>query len=158
MTTKFTGFVIFLCFVLFSQKVSAQTAPLRTTPFIAVKWLQDNPYVMVDNEWYLLVAVDDTEAKAIVDYCKKIKGRWWQKFFLEDFVEAFIGMEKPLQTTVKLKLIKDGKIYDKTLGMTTDNRRKVWEYNNANLTKTEGKTQQQIVADVQKDIASFVNI
>lgn len=146
--------IIFLCF----GKAFTQPAPERSTPFTAVKWLQENPYVMVENEWYLLVAVDGTEAKAIVDYCKKIKGSRWQKYFSEDFVEALTGMGKPPQQKVKLLLINDGKTFEKTLEMTTDNRRKVWTYNNENQLTTEGKTQQEIVADVQKNIADFVNI
>lgn len=154
-------FSVFLLLCLF-LKVSAQDAPVRSTPFTAVKWLQYNPYVMVNDEWYLLVMVDNTEAKTIVDFCRNKYGDRWQKRFSEDFVDVLTAMGKAPKANVKL--LKDGKFFDKTLVMTTDNRKKVYDYNKQNppaeklSTGSGGKTQNEIVEQVQKDIAGTVNI
>ena len=132
---------VFLIAIIFSFiQLHAQVAPERSTPFTAVKWIQYNPYVMIDGEWYLLVLVNNTAANKIVDYCKQNKPSQWQKFFSEDFVDAMKGIGAPLQTNVKLTLIKDGKTIEKTLEMTTDNRKKVRDYNTANPTSTAGKS------------------
>jgi hypothetical protein len=139
-------------------KVSAQEPRPRYTPFTAVKWLQNNPYVMVGAEWHLLVMVDNTEAKTIVDFCKKKYPDRWQNKFSEDFNLVLEAMGKPAKSEVKLKLIKDGKIIDKTLAMTTENRKKVLQYNRENPSAENAKTQKEVVEKVQKDIASTVNI
>lgn len=139
-------------------KVSAQEPLPRYTPFTAVKWLQDNPYVMVDNEWYLLVMVNNTEAKSIVDFCKKKYGDKWQKRFSEDFSIVIEAMGNPPKSEVKLKLMKDGKTVDRTLTMTADNRKQVVEFNRDHPPAEEAASQQEIVDQTQKDIASTVNI
>lgn len=144
--------------LLFSASpIAAQDAPAKSTPFTAVKWLQYNPYVLVNNEWYLLVLVENTDAKTIVDFCKAKYANTWQKRFSEDFTDVLTDMGKAPKASIRLKLLKDGKLFDKTLAMTAENRRKVLQYNNENVLTGESKTTAEITEQVQKDIAGFVN-
>lgn len=145
-------------FITFFLSVSAQDTRQRLTPFTAVKWLQNNPYVRVNNDWYLLVMVNSTDAKTIVDHCKSKYPDKWQKRFSEDFNIMLEEMGKPLKGEVKLKLLKDAKFIDKTLTMTTDNRKEVLRYNQENPAAESGQTQKEIVDRLQKDIAATVNM
>ncbi|MCD6010760.1 MAG: beta-lactamase [Flavipsychrobacter sp.] len=149
---------LFVTMLILNGSTIAQNAPERTAPYSAVKWLQANPYVMVNDGWYLLVKLHGTEANKIVAFCKQEKGDRWQKWFSEDIVEVMQKMGKPLPTTVEMLLIKDGKTQTVKAEMTKENRRAAWKYNNDNPSAEKMSTQKEVVAQTQKDIASAVNI
>ncbi|MFM9943731.1 MAG: hypothetical protein ACKVQB_00720 [Bacteroidia bacterium] len=146
-----------LALVLFINLAPQQDAPLRTTPFTAVKWDGDVPYVMVGGEWYMLVTAEKVKTEDIVAYCKANKGERWKKAFSEDFAEVMQQLGHTLPLTVELVLKKDKKTSIKKETMTTDNRKKVKEYNKANPEPEISEEQKKVVKDVQKDI-SGVNL
>ncbi|MDZ7846414.1 MAG: hypothetical protein U5L96_06425 [Owenweeksia sp.] len=56
--------------VLIATGTMAQ-APDKAAPFTAVKWDNDHPVVRMDNEWYSLLKINDTDVNHIIEYCKK---------------------------------------------------------------------------------------
>lgn len=155
--------LLILTIALFNAgRVYSQNAPEKTAPFTAVKWLQDNPYVMVDGEWYLLVALEGTKANHIVVFCQKEYGNKWQKRFSEDLVEVMQVMNKSLPETVSMKLIKDGKTHNIKRLMTKENRKAVWEYNNSGNLKAfapnENTTRDKEQETIMQETAETVNI
>jgi hypothetical protein len=144
--------------VLLHNATYAQNAPEHTAPYSAVKWLQSNPYVMIDGEWYLLVQLQGIESAKIASFCKNEYGEKWQKRFSEDIVEVMQKMGKSLPMAVDMMLIKDGKTIKRTAEMTKKNRINTWNYNHDNPEAGKAGTQKEIVERTQKDIAGFANI
>lgn len=159
MKTNFLKILIsLLALVLFINIAPMQDAPVRTTPFTAVKWDGDIPYVMVGGELYLLVTVEKIKAEDIVAFCKANKGERWKKAFSEDFVEVMQQMGHTLPLKVELVLEKNKKRVTKKETMTAENRKKVRDYNKANPEPEISEEQKKVVEDVQKDIAKDVNL
>lgn len=162
-------YIFTLFSILFAGTVHGQLAPDRSAPFTAVKWEGETPIVMLD-EWHTLTAIDGTPVKDIIAFSKKVQKSRWQKYFSEDIVEAMRGLDKPLNITSTLTLLKEGKAISKQVAVTTDNRKSVWKYNNDNKKTTPSSSssstskesvsaqQEKIVADIQKDIAGFANV
>jgi len=119
-------------------------APDKSAPFTAVKWEKDLPWIILSQEdkWHQLYAINGTEVYKITAYCRKKYGDKWQKRFSEDLVEVLTGMGQAPEKNVKLTLRAGTKYVDREEEMTTENRKKVWEYNNTgNISSTiENKT------------------
>ncbi len=163
MRKNITTILLSLTIVLFSVSCAhSQNAPEKTAPFTAVKWLQNNPYVMVDGEWHLLVDLEGTEASQIVQFCQKEYGSKWQKRFSEDLVEVMQTMNKPLPTTVSMTLIKNGTTRTAKKLMTKENRKAAWEYNNtgtlAASAPNEDSAKNKELDTAMKETAETVNI
>lgn len=101
----------------------------KKSPFIAVKWQDNEPVVRFNDEWYRLEKIDKLTADQILDYCKKEYKEKWQKRFAEDLVEVMQAMGHPPGPTVQLQLSINEKSYTYTGQMTEENRRKVVAYN-----------------------------
>jgi hypothetical protein len=77
----------------------------EAAPFEDVRWVGDAPQVLVDGQWYGLVAINGLEASEITRFCKSSDPRLWRKRFSEDLVQVLNRMD-PLGTraTVDLEL------------------------------------------------------
>jgi len=76
----------------------------KRSPFDAVRWEELAPEVKLDDEWYRLVALDDTPAEDIVAFARGKFLDNYRKRFEEDLVEILVAMECPPGDTVKLEL------------------------------------------------------
>lgn len=139
-------FLSILLFTVVSFTVCYSQAPEKSTPFTAVKWEGEKPVIRFENEWYSFIRFEKIPVENIIAFAKEKHGSRWQKRFSEDFVELLRTMGENPQIQVKLTLEKNGKTIEKTGTMTTENRRKVWQYNDeqptADVKKSE--TQKQI--------------
>jgi hypothetical protein len=102
-------------------------------PFSAVRWKESTPEVKVKDVWYELLAIDDTEAKDIVKFCKDKEEKLWQKRFEEDLVEMMtrMGHEPGEKVTLKLHDLESGKTTVlKDVPNTHENRQAIWRARN----------------------------
>jgi hypothetical protein len=102
----------------------------KLAPFSAVRWKEATPEVKVKDVWYELLAIDDTEAKDVVKFCKDKEEKLWQKRFEEDLVEmmARMGHEPGDKVTLKVRDLKTGKTEVlKDVPNTHENRQAIWE-------------------------------
>jgi hypothetical protein len=102
----------------------------KLAPFSAVRWKDSTPEVKVKDAWYELLAIDDTEAKAIVKFCKEKDKKLWQKRFEEDLVEmmARMGHEPGEKVTLKVRDLKTRKTEVlKDVPNTHENRQAIWQ-------------------------------
>jgi len=105
----------------------------KLAPFSAVRWKDATPEVKVKDTWYELLAIDDTEAKDIVKFCKDREEKLWQKRFEEDLVEmmARMGHEPGEKVTLKLRELDTGKtVVLKDVPNTHENRQAIWQARN----------------------------
>jgi ribosomal protein S3AE len=101
----------------------------KLSPFSAVRWKDSTPEVKVKDTWYELLAINDTEAKDIVKFCKDEEERLWQKRFEEDLVEmmARMGHEPGEKVTLKVRELEGGKTTTlKDVPNTHENRQAIW--------------------------------
>jgi hypothetical protein len=108
----------------------------RVAPFSGVRWRGDVPEVEVAGTWAELVSLDGTAADRIVAFCKDRYRRpdsLWRKRFSEDLVEVLSGMGQPPAEKVVLGLesLTDGERRTVVAAMTKENRKRVWERNQA---------------------------
>jgi hypothetical protein len=105
----------------------------KLAPFSAVRWKDSRPEVKVKDVWYELLAVNDTEAREIVKFCKDREPNLWQKRFEEDLVEmmARMGHEPGEKVTLKVRDLKTGKTEVlKDVPNTHENRQAIWRARN----------------------------
>jgi hypothetical protein len=105
----------------------------KLSPFSAVRWKDSTPEVKVKDTWYELLAIDDTEAKDIVKFCKDKDDKHWQKRFEEDLVEMMAGMghEPGERVTLKVRELEGGKTTVlKEVPNTHENRQAIWRARN----------------------------
>jgi hypothetical protein len=105
----------------------------KLAPFSAVRWKGSAPEVKVKDVWYELLAIDDTQAKAIVQFCKDKEKKLWQKRFEEDLVEmmARMGHQPGEKVTLKVRSLKTGKTEVlKDVPNTRENRQAIWQARN----------------------------
>jgi hypothetical protein len=101
----------------------------KLAPFSAVRWKDSTPEVKVKDVWYELLAINDTEAKDIVKFCKDREEKLWQKRFEEDLVEmmARMGHEPGEKVTLKVRDLDSGKTTVlKDVPNTHENRQAIW--------------------------------
>ncbi len=99
-----------------------------TSPFQAVRWKDQTPQVKVGDVWYELIALNDVNEDQLIDWCKQLDPKDWQKRFEEDLPEVMVRMqhEPGKSATLKLKNTESGEI--KTLdhvALTEENRRSI---------------------------------
>ena len=105
----------------------------KLAPFSAVRWKDSTPEVKVNDVWYELLAIDGTEAGAVVRFCQRTEANLWQKRFEEDLVEmmARLGHEPGEKVTLKVRDLKTGKAETlKDVPNTHANRQAIWEARN----------------------------
>jgi hypothetical protein len=105
----------------------------KLSPFSAVRWKDSTPEVKVKDVWYELLAIDDTEAREVVKFCKEKEEKLWQKRFEEDLVEmmARMGHEPGEKVTLKVRDLKTGKTEVlKDVPNTHENRQAIWRARN----------------------------
>jgi hypothetical protein len=105
----------------------------KRAPFSAVRWKEATPEVKVKGVWYELLAIDDTEAKDVVKFCKDKEEKRWQKRFEEDLVEmmARMGHEPGEKVTLKVRDLSTGKTEVlKDVPNTHENRQAIWQARN----------------------------
>ncbi|MFN0135782.1 MAG: S41 family peptidase [Phycisphaerae bacterium] len=131
----------------------------RAAPFTQVRWNEATPEVMVQAEWYELLALNDTPASEIVAFCRGTFGERWQKRFSEDLVEVLSKMDRPSAKTVKLKLrnLKTGETTEiADAEMSEANRNAVWQANLQAQQTTEANPVKPVTADeVRTDLAEL---
>lgn len=119
-----------------SQRGAAQEKAKRypkLSPFSAVRWKESTPEVKVKEVWYELLAIDGTEAKDLVKFCKDKDEKSWQKRFEEDLVEmmARMGHEPGEKVSLKVRDLKTGKTEVlKGVPNTHENRQALWQARN----------------------------
>jgi hypothetical protein len=115
-----------------SQIVAAQGRDKRyptLAPYTAIRWKDATPEVKVKDGWYELLAINDTDARDIVKFCKDKEEKLWQKRFEEDLVEmmARMGHEPGEKVTLKLRDLKTEKtVVLKDVPNTHENRQAIW--------------------------------
>jgi hypothetical protein len=105
----------------------------KLAPYSAVRWKDSTPQVKVKDVWYELLAIDGTQAKAVIQFCKDKEGKLWQKRFEEDLVEmmARMGHEPGKKVTLKVRDLKSGKTKVlKNVQNTHENRQAIWKARN----------------------------
>lgn len=119
-----------------SQAQAAGEKGAKVAPFTGVRWRGDVPEVEVGGVWVELLSIDGVAADRIVAFCKERYPRpdgLWRKRFSEDLPEVMTGLGKPPAERVVLecKSLSDGGRRTVTAPMTKENRRRVWERNQA---------------------------
>jgi C-terminal processing protease CtpA/Prc len=110
----------------------ANVAPAAETlsPFTAVEFEGDTPFVQYDGKWYELLELEGMKAGEIVGFCRKTWPGKWEKRFAEDLVEVLEKMGKRPGRSVRLSLKskETGKVRRVSKArMTKENRRAVWD-------------------------------
>ncbi len=103
----------------------------KASPFIAVKWENEQPIVKFDNEWYHFEKLDNFSKKEILDFCKMEYDDNWQKRFSEYLVEVLNGLGYQPNVKVNLKLSKNGISKTRIGTFTFENRQLSLHYNKA---------------------------
>lgn len=105
----------------------------KLAPFSAARWKEATPEVKVKDTWYELLAINDTEAKEIVRFCKDRDEKDWQKRFEEDLVEMMgrMGHEPSEKVTLKVRDLQTGQMEIlKDVPNTHENRQALWQARN----------------------------
>lgn len=105
-----------------SQAVSNHA---KAAPFTQLRWNDLAPEVLVQGNWYELLAIDDLTAGQMVSFCRKTWGEGgWKRKLSEELVEVMTRMGKTPGATVLLKLRSStsGKEMELAAAMTAENR------------------------------------
>ena len=100
--------LLLLLFNLFgAPSILAQDHPTKASPFDAIRWVEQEPQVQIEEKWYTPVAIDGVQVEKILEKCRM---RWpgqLQKRFAEDLMEAMalLGHEPGDTVTLRLKPI-----------------------------------------------------
>jgi hypothetical protein len=112
----------------------AQRHPDKASPFDGVRWEQGRPEVLVADEWYGLLAVDETDTD---DILAALAERWGadaqRKRFAEDLVEGLLLMDVQLGPAVDLRVVRlsDGEeLVLRGIANTYEKRSALWLANN----------------------------
>jgi len=132
----------------YGQKLELEKA----SPFTAVKWIDEEPVVQFEKNWYNFEALEHFSKKELLDFCKTRFGDKWQKRFSEDLVDVLKGMGYQPNVEVTLQLSKAGVSKRYTGKFTFKNRQDSLQYNkNAeNSAWPEKLTKIQALADVKQ--------
>jgi hypothetical protein len=106
----------------------------RISPFTAVRWNKDLPKVQIDGTWYALLSLNGLSAAQLVDLCKSVEEKQWQKRFEEDLVAVLTRTgHTPADTaTVTVRELDTGKSRTmEKVPMTQDNRQAIIEARSA---------------------------
>ncbi|MCH2162571.1 MAG: S41 family peptidase, partial [Phycisphaerales bacterium] len=109
-----------------------QNAGSKTSPFEQLRWVNDQPEVFVQSEWYRPVAIEGVQVKEILDFCTRQWPGLMKKRFGEDLPEALELMGQPLPRKVTLALVRlsDGQAVElKGIAMSAANRRAILQAN-----------------------------
>jgi uncharacterized protein (DUF697 family) len=105
----------------------------KLSPFTAVRASGEVPEVRFEGNWYELVELDGLPAREILEHCRKLYGRLWEKRFAEDLVQVLAGMEHAVGSEVALVLVErasGARLEVARAPMTAANRGSVWEERN----------------------------
>jgi hypothetical protein len=98
-----------------------------TSPFEAIQWKDQTPQVKVDGAWYDLLAINEFSTDQLIDFCRQLDAKDWQRRFDEDLPEVMARSSHSLGDTVTLK-VKTDTGETKTLQnvkLTEENRRAI---------------------------------
>ena len=137
-----------------SNVSNSKELPGKASPFTAVDWENNEPLVKFEEEWYRFLALDTLSKEKILNFCKTEYGEKWQKRFSEDLVEVLRAMSYNPKKEVKLKLKKNGEIYDLTGTLSGENRQKIRKYNDAKKKRIEA-TKKIAKQDAVKDLVKL---
>lgn len=130
-----TYFILFALCLMSLSCFSQKLALAKASPFTAVKWKNDKPIVLFNNEWYTLEKLDVYTTEELLDFCKLEFDDKWQKRFSEDLVEVLNWMGSAPQETVTLVLSSGTEQKTVKGTYTFENRKKVFAFNKANAGK-----------------------
>ncbi|WP_299121356.1 S41 family peptidase [uncultured Tenacibaculum sp.] len=157
MKAKIIGIIIVLCSLsAFGQKLTLEKA----SPFMAVKWENNQPIVQFENVWYSFEKLDNFTRDKILNFCKKEFGHKWKKRFSEDLVEVLQGLNYTPNQKVQLTLSKKGISKEYTGVFTAENRKKCLLYNRAQKNSKPVKKALKEVSKMQAidDLKQFSDI
>ena len=80
----------------------AATEYPKKSPFNAVRWLDDQPEVRLDDEWFKLVSLNELPVADIVSFSQQTYEKQWRKRFEEDLVELLTRKGHPPADNVTL--------------------------------------------------------
>ncbi|TKC13238.1 hypothetical protein FA048_06425 [Pedobacter polaris] len=147
-----------LCFsslISFGQKLALEKA----SPFTAVRWEKEQPFVQFESEWYRLEKLDAFTKEELLDFCKKEFGSKWQKRFSEDLVDVLQGLGYQPNIKVVLQLSKDGVSKTYTGTFTSENRNSAVLYNKSMAEPNSITLPQKIpIAEALADLIQFEEI
>jgi hypothetical protein len=87
-----------------ASTASAQRWNYKSSPFHAVRWKGERPYVLFQGDWYELVSIENRTAKKILAHCRKAYEHKWRWRFVEDLGQVLDDMGVPPTKKVKLVL------------------------------------------------------
>lgn len=123
---------IFLCTIsaFYAQEPSnSQFAALKTAPFPALKFDEEKILVQVDEGWYEWIKIDTLSVDYLLSESKNIYGPAYQKWLSEDLVELLQRVGHFPKTEARFLLKdKEGKLIEKVLSFTAENRRNSLAY------------------------------
>lgn len=149
--------VMALAFSCTPKKVAGQDfAEQKTTPFSAIKWVEGEPILKIDTQWYDFISMGAYSKDFLLKKCKSIYPRLWKKRFGEDYVEFLWKID------IKPRLVEDfvlkndkGETVRLALTFTKEKRKDTHNYYLANYSEekefdfTKTITKDEIRADLQ---------
>ena len=76
----------------------------EAVPYQDLRWRAHRPEVLVDDEWYELLAIDGLNVGLIMEYAKQTAGGHWRKRFSEDLPTVLLGLDESLLWSAELRL------------------------------------------------------
>ncbi|MEQ8209913.1 MAG: serine hydrolase domain-containing protein [Lacipirellulaceae bacterium] len=122
-------------------------AALKTAPFQAIRWQDEQPEVKVKGRWYKLVKLDHLTTEKILAFSRQTYNSKWQKRFEEDLVELLQAMGHAPNRRVTLEVQPLDSAETKTLKripMTKANRESI---RNAAMDQAKDKPAKEKVDD-----------
>lgn len=100
----------------------------RVAPFTAVRWVNDEPEVRIDDEWFRSISIDGIPTSRITRFAEARFGERARMRFAEDLVEVLSSMGHDPEWTVTLELENgEGVAEKRRIRMTAENRNRVRE-------------------------------
>ena len=76
----------------------------KLSPFEALRWTESAVEVDLGGFKYELLEVEDLPLEKLLEHCKKTYGPKWREGFEENLVEILHKLEKPVESTVKVRM------------------------------------------------------
>lgn len=119
------------------RRVPWSTHWTRIAPYSAIDWHEpgENPYVLVDGQWYELKAIAGIPIERVQDFAVKEYGGWQlaEKRIAEDIYDVLVamGVEYPTSVSLKVQRFENGEVVElHRVEMTAEKRSQLYRSRN----------------------------